>query len=98
MRLCLNNLYVEAAATDSSEVELGAEMKSSALLAGWAVLAVSTHPLAAKPTARNGGGCNYENGSLDLRLMYAVPVSSKFCETREKWTGQRLDAADIRCE
>ncbi|USX19571.1 hypothetical protein NHH82_27650 [Oxalobacteraceae bacterium OTU3REALA1] len=42
--------------------------------------------------------CNYKNGSLDLRLMYAVPVSSKFCETSEKRTGQRLDAAGIRCE
>lgn len=42
--------------------------------------------------------CNYENGSLDLRLMYAVPVSSRFCETREKRTGRRLVAASIRCE
>lgn len=34
---------------EDSEVELGAEMKMSALLAGWAVLTVSTHALAAKP-------------------------------------------------
>lgn len=41
--------------------------------------------------------CNYGNGSLDLRLMYAVPVSGKFCETSEKRTGQRLVTARIRC-
>ena len=41
--------------------------------------------------------CSYENGSLDLRLMYPVPVSSKFCETSEKRIGQRLVTASIRC-
>lgn len=42
--------------------------------------------------------CNYESGRSDLRLMYAVPVSSRFCETGEKRTAGRLVAASIRCE
>jgi hypothetical protein len=42
--------------------------------------------------------CNYEGGKSDLRLMYAMPVSSRFCETSEKRIGRRLAAASIRCE
>ena len=42
--------------------------------------------------------CNYDNGGSDLRLMYAVPVRMRFCETSEKRTGQRLAAASIRCD
>lgn len=42
--------------------------------------------------------CNYENGRNDLRLMRAIPISIKRCETNERRARGRLVAASIRCE
>jgi hypothetical protein len=42
--------------------------------------------------------CNYDNGRLYLRLMYAIPVETKRCETNERRTRGRLVAASIRCD
>jgi hypothetical protein len=42
--------------------------------------------------------CNYDSGVSDLRLMRELAVSTKRCETQEKWARKHLVAATIRCE